>query len=121
MLLVPGLRLMDNVADIIIALDGNGGAEAYADYSQWEEDRKKTEQKSVSKSVKEKPEQIKNKGKKPQQKKISYKDRLEFEKMPLMIEEAEDLVRDLEEKVLQPGVVSDPAVLADVCSIETRP
>lgn len=32
-------------------------------------------------------------------------------------EEAEDLVRDLEEKVLQPGVVSDPAVLADVCSV----
>lgn len=110
-------QLMDNVADIIIALDGNGGAEAYADYSQWEEDRKKTEQKSVAKSVKEKPEQTEKKQReKPQQKKISYKDRLEFEKMPLMIEEAENLVRDLEEKVLQPEVVSDPAVLADVCS-----
>jgi ATP-binding cassette subfamily F protein uup len=111
-------QLMDNVADIIIALDGKGGAEAYADYSQWEEDRKKAEQDNTSeKSVKEKTWQPDRKQKeKGQQKKMSYKDRLELEKMPLMIEEAENLVLDLEEKVQKPETVSDPAVLADVCS-----
>lgn len=106
-------QLMDNVADIIIALDGNGGATPYADYSQWEEDRKKTE----VKQVKEKVEQPK----KPQRekapsKKMSYKDKLELEKMPSLIEKAEVLVNELEEKVQLPEIVSDPLKLADVCS-----
>lgn len=106
-------QLMDNVTEIIIALDGNGGATAYADYAQWEEDRKKTE----VKPLKEKPEQPK----KPQRektasKKISYKDKLELEKMPLMIEVAENLVSDLEAKLQLPEIASDPGKLADICS-----
>lgn len=106
-------QLMDNVTEIIIALDGNGGATAYADYAQWEDDRKKAE----SKPVKEKAEQPKKlQREKAPSKKISYKDKLELEKMPQMIETAENLVADLEEKLQQPEIASDPVKLADICS-----
>jgi len=106
-------QLMDNVTEIIIALDGNGGATAYADYAQWEEDRKKTE----VKPAKEKTEQPKkNQREKVPSKKMSYKDKLELEKMPLMIEAAENLVSDLETKLQQPEIATEPAKLADICS-----
>ncbi|WP_027359216.1 ABC-F family ATP-binding cassette domain-containing protein [Desulforegula conservatrix] len=106
-------QLMDNVTEIIIALDGNGGATAYADYGQWEEDRKKAE----IKPVKEKTEQAKKpQREKTSSKKISYKDKLELEKIPSMIETAENLVRDLESRLQLPEVSSDQAKLADICS-----
>jgi ATP-binding cassette subfamily F protein uup len=99
--------LLDRVSTVVLGLDGKGGVERFADYSQWEvwlADRKQTKPKPV---VASKPVQSVTK------KKLSYLDTLEHEGIVQRIADAES---DLKSKY---AALEDPAVVRDGRLVES--
>ena len=89
----------------MLGLDGGGGAEAFADYSQWEEDR---ESSLPRKGAAEAPKLERSSGPK---KKLSYLDQREWEQMETRILEAEAELERCQEGLHDPEVVSDAGLL----------
>ena len=92
--------LLDQVANAVLGLDGQGGAQLYADYWQWEQAQ------SVPKQAKaEKPAapRVEAGGKK----KLSYLEAREWEGMEARILEAEQAVEALRAEMQSPEAVSD--------------
>jgi ATP-binding cassette subfamily F protein uup len=99
--------LLDRVSTVVLGLDGKGGVERFADYSQWEvwlADRKQAKPKPV---VASKPVQPVTK------KKLSYLDTLEHEGIVQRIADAES---DLKSKY---AALEDPAVVRDGRLVES--
>ncbi len=77
-------HLNDRVATEVLALDGNGGAERFADYHQWVANRDEPKQRKRGKAVQEKPAQV------VKQKKLSYLEQREWDGMDGAILKAEE-------------------------------
>jgi ABC transport system ATP-binding/permease protein len=93
--------LLDRVATIVLGLDGKGGVERFADYSQWEEwiaNRKQTRPKPAPAA---KPVQSAAK------KKLSYLDTLEHQAMEQRIADAELELKSKTAALEDPDVVRD--------------
>ncbi len=93
--------LLDRVATVVLGLDGKGGVERFADYSQWETwiaDRKQSKPKPVPAS---KPAPS------PSKKKLSYLDTLELEGMVQRIADAESHLKSTYAALEDPAVVRD--------------
>ncbi len=111
MLLVTHDRYMlDRVATHLLALDGKGGAEFFADYAQWEQAQK--EEKDTPKS--DKP-QLATSQVSPPAKKLSYKEQKELQQMEATILKAEEQVKFYEEEMQNPKVVANPTELNKIC------
>jgi ATP-binding cassette subfamily F protein uup len=97
--------MLDRVSTIVLGLDGEGGAEVFADYSQWEQAR----------AVK--PARVEKEAAPPRQaaasprRKLSYLDAREWERMEERILEAEQLLEAARAALQAPEVVSDPQAL----------
>lgn len=103
--------MMDRVSTQILALDGNGGAEYFADYSQWEAAREAQESaKSSSKT-----EKTKQNAPAPKPKKLSYKHQLELDQMEANIQKAEAEVEKITLVVQDPAMIQDRAKLQKAC------
>jgi ATP-binding cassette subfamily F protein uup len=99
--------LLDRVSTIVLGLDGAGGAESFADYSQWESwqaERKRAKPKPAP-AVKTAPPVVK--------KKLSYLDSREFASIEGRIAEAERRLAAARALLEDPQVVRDPQRLAD--------
>ena len=93
--------LLDRVSTVVLGLDGQGGAETFADYSQWDlwqAERKQPKPKAVSGA------QVRSA---PAKKRLSYLENREYETMEERIAQSE---RDLEAKR---GALQDSAVVKD--------
>jgi len=93
--------LLDRVSTVVLGLDGRGGVERFADYSQWESwiaDRKQTKQKPAP-AARQVPS--------PAKKKLSYLDTREHETIVDRIANAES---ELKAKY---AALEDPAVVRD--------
>ncbi len=99
--------MLDRVATGIVALDGRGGAEKFADYAQWEAaraaSRKATPHPALS------PEGRGGKGK--PRKKLGYLEQRELDTMEATILAAETALEDSRLAAEDPGIASDPAAL----------
>ena len=103
--------LLDRVSTAVLGLDGEGSAEVFADYSQWETwraERQKSKSKPAATTVlspKAAPTAPK--------KKLSYLDSREFSTIENRIEEAEQALAAARARLEDPEITRDPQRLAD--------
>ena len=100
--------MLDRVATGIVALDGRGGAETFADYAQWElAPRLQTPHPALS------PEGRGGKSASPRarSKRLGYLEQRELDAMQAAIVEAETALEMCRRAAEDPGIASDPAGL----------
>jgi ATP-binding cassette subfamily F protein uup len=97
--------LLDRVSTQILALDGRGGAEYFADYPQWEANRRVPER-SAPRST-QSPD-------KPRAKKLSYKEQREWDAMEVTLLTAENRLQAATTRA------HDPAIAADADALQRR-
>jgi len=102
--------LLESVSTLILALDGQGNSEFFADYAQWESARQSAPPPSKSTAAKASPKPAK------EAKRLSYKEQQEWEKMEGAILEAENRLAAAQAGVEDPAVATDPAALQERCN-----
>ena len=116
MLVTHDRWLLDRVSTILLAMDGAGGTEWFADYAQWEsaQGRVSAEQTATSTSRPPKASRIESKSA-PKTKRtgLSYREQKEWAKMEQRILQAEETIAACLAAVEDPAVVSDAAALQE--------
>jgi ATP-binding cassette subfamily F protein uup len=97
--------MLDRVCTSVLGLDGRGGAESFADYSQWEAWQRPP--------VEVKPTGAQEKRSSSAKKKLSYLEAREYAGIEDQVTAAEDLV------TRERGVVEDPTVATDAVRLQT--
>jgi len=95
--------LLDRVSNVVLGLDGQGGAELYADYWQWQAAQTRTTPKAEKESA---PAPVRP-ASTAAKKKLSYLEAREWEQMEARILEAEGELEALQAEMHSPDVVSD--------------
>jgi ATP-binding cassette subfamily F protein uup len=101
--------LLDRVSTVVIGLDGQGGAEQFADYSQWE-----SWQSSRRSTPKASSKPARGQGSSSKKKALSYNETRELESIEQRIEVAEQVVSSKHDLLENPSVTSDPLRLHQV-------
>jgi len=107
-------HMLDRVSTVVLGLDGLGGAERFADYSQWEAwQRSQLASGKINQSVEtQSPGGIANAPKTSlTKKKLSYKEARELEAMEQRIAEAERELQAKHDLLVDPAIMSDGARL----------
>ncbi|HEX6899994.1 MAG TPA: ABC-F family ATP-binding cassette domain-containing protein [Thermoanaerobaculia bacterium] len=104
--------LLENVSTHVLALDGKGGHQYFADYAQWEAHRESAE--AAPKPAAPKPAAT-PKETKPS-KKLSYREQQEWDRMEEKVLEAEDALAAAQAAVEDPAVASNPTELQARCA-----
>ena len=100
--------MLDRVATGIVALDGRGGAETFADYAQWEAARRT----GSSKTPLTLPSPQRGEGEKAKpRRKLGYLEQRELDTMEATILEAETAWGACQRAAEDPAIASDPAAL----------
>jgi ABC transport system ATP-binding/permease protein len=97
--------MLDRVSTVILALDGEGGAETYADYAQWEAAR--SPRPPAPRSLTDAPALPPR----PRTKRLGYLEQREWEGMERAILDAETAAEACRRAAEDPGIASDPAAL----------
>ncbi len=106
LVLVTHDRLMlDRVSTMILALDGLGGAETYADYAQWEASRGARATSPRSAGDAPGPRE------RPRAKRLGYLEQREWDGMERAILDAESTADACYQAAEDPGIAADPAAL----------
>ncbi|HKN85550.1 MAG TPA: ABC-F family ATP-binding cassette domain-containing protein [Nitrospiraceae bacterium] len=107
--------LLDRVSTILLALDGNGHAEWFADYSQWQAAQERNEDGRQRSEFRTSPES--RPGSRPGSKKkgLTYREQQEWEQMEFKILQAENAVAACQAAMADPAVASDAAALQARC------
>lgn len=100
--------LLDRVSTAIVALDGKGKAELFADYDQWHQFQEIAEPPSVSKEPVVSQEKVAGR---ERQKRLSYLDRLEWDRMEEAILEAEAEWEARQRAAADPAIASNAVEL----------
>jgi ATP-binding cassette subfamily F protein uup len=93
--------LLDRVATQILALDGNGGTQYFADLSQWESARE------TQREVREKPAPAEKREAPAKQKKLGYLEQREFDSMEANVLAAEERLERAKAAAEDPSIASD--------------
>jgi ABC transport system ATP-binding/permease protein len=97
--------MIDRVSTHILALDGRGGTETYADYAQWEAER------GAPATPKREPSATEASAPKPRSKRLSYRDQREWDAMEEKLLTAEARVAAARQATEDPSVSSDATEL----------
>src|SRR5262245_13199341 len=100
--------LLDRVSKAILALDGQGRVELFADYDQWRQAQDKIE---TAAKPKEPTVKSGRSDGRDRQKRLSYLDRLEWDRMEQLILEAEAELERKQQAAENPAIASDGAQL----------
>jgi ATP-binding cassette subfamily F protein uup len=99
--------MLDRVSSVVVGLDGQGGAESFADYSQWEswqEERKQREKASARLSARA----ATSAGPLARtKKKLSYMDEREYATIEQRLADAEELLKAKRAELEDPAIASD--------------
>jgi ATP-binding cassette subfamily F protein uup len=98
--------LLDRVSTTVLGLDGQGGAEQFADYSQWE--AWQFSRRTAAARGPAAPRAVKAE---PQKRKLSYLEAREWESMEQRIVESEQTVAVNQAKLQDPLITTDPRAL----------
>jgi ATP-binding cassette subfamily F protein uup len=101
-------HLVDRVTTEILALDGNGGVQRYADYDQWQADRR-----AARAPKKNKPATIERTAPRHKRKRLTYLERREWEGMEARILAAEARVAEVRSRTEDPSIATDAAALQE--------
>jgi ATP-binding cassette subfamily F protein uup len=100
-------HLIDRVSTTILSLDGRGGAERFADYGQWEADRRRPVASSkASGRATNAPAAASAKSKK-----LSYNEQREWDGMEATVLSTEARLEEARSRVEDPSIASDAAAL----------
>ncbi|MFN3321979.1 MAG: ABC-F family ATP-binding cassette domain-containing protein [Bryobacteraceae bacterium] len=105
--------LLDRISTGVLGLDGEGSAEWFADYSQWEQFQLTRRQARPEKDASAEPRPAAAQPAPAQKKKLSYMENREWEQMEAKILEAEEALEARKAAIHVPDVVTDPARLQD--------
>jgi ATP-binding cassette subfamily F protein uup len=111
--------LLDRISSEILALDGRGGANVYADLAQWERARKASEQAQSADAARAKKSPAASRppsSSSPVKKKLTWNEQRELEAMEKSILSAEANVEDLHAQVSDPNVMADRVKMHDACA-----
>ncbi len=100
--------MLDRVSTTVLGLDGQSGAQQYADYSQWEEDRSSRRKPAAAAKAEAEPEAVRSKA---APKKLSYLEQREWDVMEARILEAEGELEGFQSALQDPSVSSDGEAL----------
>ena len=107
--------LLESVSTIVLALDGRGNHEYFADYAQWESARQTGPSSpggsSAPPTVAPKPAP-----KAKEAKRLSYKEKIEWEQMEANVLAAESRLAAAQAAVEDPAVATDPKALQERCT-----
>jgi ABC transport system ATP-binding/permease protein len=107
--------MLDRISNVVLGLDGQGAAERFADYSQWEAWRGQSTKIPAEKKVgSPAPAEDKKQTQLPK-KKLTFAEAREFQTMEARIAEAEKALRDQNLLLEDPAIAADPARLRDAC------
>ena len=96
--------MLERVSSVVLALDGEGGAETFADYAQWEAAR--ATRPPMPRDTPPPPTPPR-----PKMKRLGYLDRREWDGMERAILDAEAAVEACQRAADDPGIASNPAAL----------
>lgn len=100
--------LLDNTSNVLLALDGQGGAAFYSDYEQWESNRSTEEPAKKIKVAKEQPiDSRKRRG-------LSTSEKKELAQIAETIEAAENKVTTVEKRLTDPAIASNHVRLQEI-------
>jgi ATP-binding cassette subfamily F protein uup len=99
-------HLIDRVSTAILALDGRGGVERFADYAQWEADGQ-----NPAPSKKDTARAASTKSAKASVKKLSYVDQREWDGMEERVLAAESRLEEARSRAEDPSIASDATAL----------
>jgi ATP-binding cassette subfamily F protein uup len=97
--------LLDRLSSTLLAIDGEGGTEFYAELAQWEQATAAKKSRPAKAAVKEVPPVTAAPAAK---KKLSYKEALEWQQIEARISAAESALTAVREELQLPEVVSNP-------------
>ncbi len=99
--------MLDRVSSVVLGLDGQGNAESFADYSQWE--TWQVERKQVAKtSARSSPRDLSSTGASTQKKKkLSYMEEREYATIEQRLADAEQLLKAKRAQLEDPAIASD--------------
>jgi ATP-binding cassette subfamily F protein uup len=98
--------LLDRVSTQVLALDGRGRAEYFADYSQWESGRKLLVAGSQTATENRQPATVKQRDKR-----LSYLEQREFDSMEAAVLAAEEKLAEAKTRAHDPAIASDASAL----------
>jgi ABC transport system ATP-binding/permease protein len=98
--------LLDRVSTMILALDGEGGAEYFADYSQWERERKAARKRATGEAAAARAAAA-------SKKKLSWKEEKEWEGMESAVEAAEKQVEAARQAAEESSVAANAKLLQE--------
>ena len=101
-------QLVDRVTTEILALDGRGGVQRYADYDQWQADRR-----STGAPKKTKPATSERTAPRPKAKRLNYLEQREWEGMEERVLAAEARVAEGRSRTEDPSIATDAAALQE--------
>ncbi len=105
--------MLDRVSTLVLGLDGNGGADLFADYSQWEEAQSKVKSSAPDLSLKTaKPEAIAA-APASSKKRLSYLENREWESMEAQIEAADQDLAVHQRNLHDPEIMRAPKRLQE--------
>jgi ATP-binding cassette subfamily F protein uup len=109
--------LLDRLSTTLLALDGDGGAEFYAELAQWEQATAAKKSRPAKALLREAPlKEVLPASATPAKKKLSYKEALEWQQMEAKIVQAEGALAAAREELQLPEVVSNPGRLVELAA-----
>jgi ATP-binding cassette subfamily F protein uup len=96
--------LLDRLSTVLLALDGEGGAEFYAELAQWEQASASKDSKPAKDTTTARPAAMSA----APRKKLSYNEAREWEQIEGLIMQAEAALESKRQELLLPEVVSNP-------------
>jgi len=103
--------MLDRVSTIVLGLDGQGGAESFADYSQWE--LWQAERNQSAKAGPTSAPRAASAGGSPAKTKLSYMEAREYSSIEERVAAAEELLQSKRVQLEDPAIASDgPSLLA---------
>jgi ATP-binding cassette subfamily F protein uup len=93
--------LIDRISTSILALNGRGGAEYFADYTQWQENRPRASAATRDATPVSKP----------RAKRLSYKEQREWDAMESTVHAAEERLASATTAAHDPSIAADAAIL----------
>ncbi len=108
--------LLDRVSTVVLGLDGQGGAESFADYSQWEIWQAERQQNARNTVRREAPDSVTNDSVSVQRqvsgkKKLSYLEAREYDEIEERVAEAEHVLQAKRVQLEDPAIASDASRL----------
>jgi ATP-binding cassette subfamily F protein uup len=112
--------LLDRVSTVVLGLDGQGGAESFADYTQWEDWQAERKRSAKDTGLSTRPDPAPSKPRPQAPKKLSYLEAREYASIEQRILDAEQVLESKRADLEHPTIASDgPKLIAAQAEMES--